>query len=212
MVFADRVQGWVNLGTGIAAKFLGQTFAHYRPLSTSTVLQPINMIEELFLSFDQDPQFSYHKPKEYGDQIYFALCDYTNVQIGDYFWNYADQTFFVSNFEQLKPAMLMRCNRIVTVQRPAAAAGVSNGYGSNTSPVTLLNGWPCSIVSGGIGGANDAHTPGSVKDHGVVITFPHYVDVDTYDIVIDDANRRYVVGENERTALGYRCLAQYESA
>lgn len=214
MAFVDKIQGYVNLGQGLAAQFLGATYAHYRPQSSGKVLTENNMIEELNLSFDSDPTFSHRRPAIFASQIYYGLFDYTNTNIGDYFWDYGQHIFYVSNFEPLKPIELVRCNRTVSVLRPAASSGQSNGYGGDTTPVTLMSEWPCSILSGGVRDRNEDHTPGSVKDFGVTITLPYYtgIEINTYDVIIDDVNRRYVISENERTALGWRLLCATEIA
>lgn len=206
------VQPVIDLGYGLAARFLGVPFNHYRPMNTGIVRTNYNLIEQLNFGYDRDPLFSHKEPQHYGVQQYFGMFDQTNTQIGDYFSDEGDNTFFVNNIEPIKPVMIMRCNRVVTVQRPSGNSAISNGYGGNTTPTTILTGWPCSVVSGGVGGKNEADTPESVKDKGVQIYLPYYVPIDTYDVIIDDLNRRYVVAENEQTELGYRLFAQYETA
>lgn len=209
------IQPIIFIGYGLAADFLGVPFNHYRPMSNGAVISNINLIEQLPLGYDRDPLFSHKEPQQYGLQQYYALGDMTNTLIGDYFSDGGEYTFFCNNIEPLKPAMIMRCNRTVTVKQPAAGSGgLTNGYvyGGDTTPTTLLTGWPCSIISGGVGGKNEADTPGSVKDHGVQIYLPFYVEIPTYSVVIDDTGRRYVVGENEQTELGYKLLVSYETA
>jgi hypothetical protein len=207
------IQPIVDFGYGLAATFLGQIYNHYRPQSTGPVLVNFNMIEQIPFMFDATPNFSQTRPHLYAsDQTYYGAFDSTNTKIGDYFTNGGSYVFYVANWEPLRPPAMMLCNRVVTIQRPSGNGSVSNGYGGNTAPVTLLTGWPASIIKGGISNKPETGTPESINDHGMICYIPYYVPIATYDIVIDDLNRRYIIGENEQTELGYRLSLAYETA
>lgn len=209
MPFSDVIiQPLVNLGYKLAATFLGLPYTHYRAQSVGPLVANANAVDTLYLAFDHDKQYGFTAPLDYRQNTYFALIDSTTLMIGDYLYDFSGSTFFVASIEPLKATMLVKCNRVISVYRPAT----NNGYGSNTSPITVLAQWPASILVGGISGPNLDNDPGTISDPGVTIYLPNYVPITEYDIIVDDLDRRYTVSQIEITALGNRLSCRYTTA
>lgn len=200
MVNVVGIQSLINNGYGIAANILGSWFAHYTPLSTGEALVNYNMVDQLNLAFDINPGFTFAKPDAYKSDEYYGLCNLTTVSIGDYFWDFGVNTFFVANFEPLKPSLFVRCNSVISIARPAS----NNGYGANTDPTALLTLWPASILPGTKGQENVSHLPESVRAPWVIIHVPAFPGTTFLygDIVTDAIGRRFVISDNQLTSFG----------
>ena len=163
------------------------------------------------MAFDQDSQFGFWQAcgLQGPPDIYYALCDLTTVEIGDYFYDFADHTFFVGNFEPLKPAMFVRCTHKVSIYRPAT----NNGYGGPTGDTEIMTDWPAAIELGTKGEKQMSGLPDSVRSPWVIIHLPEYpgVLIEYGDIVIDDLARRYAVSDNHLTFLGWHLTCEYVS-
>lgn len=212
MAIERTIQHKISKGYGKAARHLGHPFIHFVPQGINNPLDNLNMFDTLNVAFDPRDNFEFGKPAEYNDNVYYGLVDLTTVNIGDYFSDFDQYIFFVGNFEPLKPSMLVRCNRTITLYGPAANSSVSNGYGSDTTPSTKMIDWPVAISEGGIGGVNEDRTPGSISNPGVTIMVPDVVQIEVYDIIVDDLNRRFEVSGNELTGLGYFLTCRYVTA
>jgi hypothetical protein len=212
MPFSDTVlQPLISLGYGLAAKFLGLPYLHYQPRSAGPVIANINALDTLYLAFDHDKNYSFEAPLDYKQNTYFALIDGTTLSIGDYLDDRQGDKFFVADMEPLKAVMLVKCNRMIDVLRPAT----NNGYGGETADLSVLTQWPASILTiDGIGGPNLDVDVGTIVDKGVTIYLPNYpsASIFEYDIVIDEFDRRYTVSQIEITQLGYRIAARYTTA
>lgn len=208
--FQDKIQSKIYKGFNKAAQRLGSQYVQYRPSSSGAVIAQNNIVQEIFFAFDKSPNFDFKQPLDYNQATYYALVDLTEVQIGDYFWDYNNRTFFVANIEPLKPAEVVLCNVTIDLLRPASST--TNGYGGDTTPQTLLTGWPASILPGTKGEMNEAKTPGTNRSFWVQMRIPYYVSIDPYDIVTDNLGRRFVVSDNSLAKEGYFCTMSYEGA
>lgn len=208
--FSDTVQTHINFGYAKAAQRLGTPFVQYRPNGTSTVLVNNNIVQELYFAFDRGSNFDFKEPLDYNVAKYYALVDLTSVQIGDYFWDNNNRTFFAANIEPLKPAEVILCNTTVSIYRPASST--SNGYGGNTTPELVMSGIPCSILPSTKGEANEAKTPGSVRAFWTEMRIPFIATIQPYDVVTDGFGRRFVISQNSLAKEGYYCTMGYMGA
>ena len=191
-----QIQSLIDLGYGIAAGILGANYVQYRPQSTGPVLANVNMVQEIFLAFDRDNNFSFIKPAEYNKSLYYGLVDLTYVRIGDFFYNFGKHTFFVANIEPLRPVELVLCNHTISLYRPAGST--SNGYGGDTDPILQFSEWPCSLLPGTKGESNEARTPGSIRAPWEILQIPAIpggILIDEYDLLIDELGRRFIISQ-----------------
>lgn len=209
MANVTTIQRKINHGYRIAARHLGNLYAHYRPTSTGPVIVNFNMIDQLMLAFDRDAAFSFEKPQDYAGDSFYGLIDCTTLQIGDYLYDFDNRTFFVANFEPLKPAMLVKCNRTVTLKQPAS----NNGYGASTGPTLLLDSWPASIIPGTKGERNVAQLPESVRAPWYIMHLPYFPGaiINYGDVILDDLSRRFVVSANQLSPMGWHLTIDMES-
>lgn len=209
MANVSTIQRKINKGYHIAAKHLGNLYAHYRPRSTGPALVNINMMDTLMMAFDPNPNFSFEKPQGFDDDTFFSLLDLTDVQIGDYLSDLNNRTFYVANIEPLKPAMLVRCNRTISIVQPAS----NNGYGASTGPTLLLDTWPASIIPGTKGEQNVARLPESVRAPWYIVHLPFFANtiINYGDVILDDMNRRLVVSSNQLSGMGWHLTVDFES-
>lgn len=210
--FQDHIQQKINHGFAKAASKLGTPFMQYRPQDNTTVIVEDNIVGELYVAYDKSANFNFLQPLDYNVASYYVLMDLTNVQIGDYLWNYDDRIFFVANIEPLKPAQVILCNiPSLSIYRPSGST--TNGYGGNTNPQLLLSGWPACMVPGTKGESNEAKTPGSVRAFWNNLMLPStQVAIEPYDLVIDDTERRFIVSNNQKSQMGYFCTCSYQGA
>jgi hypothetical protein len=171
--------------------------------------QPGNLLFELPVSFNAD-DMTYSKPNLYGDPLWYALVDGTNLEEGDYCVG-PQGTFFIAALEPLLPILVVQCNRVVSIFRPQGQSGVGLGaYGGNTdtTETLLVAGRPCSILQGTKGEKADSNLPGDTRSPWWQILMPYAgVDLTFDDVIVDDLGRRYIVSSPERTDLGWRLTA-----
>jgi hypothetical protein len=171
--------------------------------------QPGNLLFSLPVSFNAE-NMAYSKPNSYGDPLWYALVDGTNLESGDYCVG-PQGTFFIVSLEPLLPILVCECNRTVSIFRPQGQSGLGLGpYGGNTDVTEplLVAGRPCSILQGTKGEKAESNLPGDVRAPWWSILMPYAgVDITFDDIIVDDLGRRYIVSSPEITSLGYRITA-----
>lgn len=212
MVDQTLVQSKVNRGFAISAQKLGSTFVHYRPQTGGPPFVNTNIVQELYLAYDQNYKFTFEKSKEFNNPVYFALMDLTYVGIGDYLTDYVT-TFFVAGIDPLRPAEIIECNRTIDLYLPSGS--VANGYGGNTDPIHKLSGWPVALVPGTKGEMNEAKTPGSVRAPWGTIMMPNLpppLVVNEYDLIIDDRGFRFITSTVSQAEEGYYLSVDTELA
>jgi hypothetical protein len=169
--------------------------------------QPGNLLFELPVSLNAE-DMAYKKPNKYGKATWYALVDGTNLEVGDYFVG-PQGTFFIAALQPLLPILVVECNRVVSILRPAGQTGFGLGpYGADTAvtETTLIAGRPCSILQGTKGEKTETNLPGDVRSPWWGMLMPYAgVDLTMDDIVVDDLGRRYVISSAELSDLGWRC-------
>ena len=211
---AATIQAKINYGLGKAATIMGYTSTQYRPASAT--LAPIisgNIIQTLPVSYNAQDR-TYSKPNSYGKPLWFADCDRTLFQVGDYLQSAQDGTFFVAAMQSLLPTLAVQCNQTITITRPVSTTGqVGVGVygGANVATDTdILNSYPCSILQGSKGDKSLVNLPGDVRSPWWFVLLPVIpggVQFYNNDIAYDGNGKRYKLSSCELTDLGWRITA-----
>jgi hypothetical protein len=214
MVSQALVQAKVNYGFGKAAAAVGSLCQWYRPSGTGPAIGGASWIGTLPVLFDTAADMLQKQPSRYAkDDDWYGAFDATSVCVGDYFTDPKLGTFFVAALEYLKPARLVRCNRVVTVTLPGSQPPGPTYYGGDvlTAEEVLLSGWPASIVQGTKGEKGEVMIPGDIRLPWFNIILPLSVgeQIKTADNMTDDQAIpiRYTVSSAEQTLLGWRFTA-----
>lgn len=214
---AARLQTVINRGYGIAATNIGGTFQHYRPASVSSVIAPANLLGSRYAAMAaHGNDFSFGRPDTHRDHYNNALFDPSGAQRFDYLVNATLGTWFIANLEPIKPPLVVRCDRTITLKRPGSGSPCGTiglgGYGGVTAGngTPLMSGWPASLSEAGSRGAKGvADLPMSAGGPMVEIMLPSWAGVilEPADIVEDDIGRRYVLRSAELTVFGWKLIA-----
>jgi len=214
MVSQATVQARINFGFSKAAKIVGSTVQWYRPSGSGPAIGGANWIGTLPVLFDTAADMLQKAPSRYAkDDDWYGAFDNTTVVVGDYFTDPQLGTFFVAAIEYLKPARLVRCNRVVNVTRPGSAQPGPAYYGGDIAAdeEVLFTGWPASIVQGTKGEKGETTVPGDIRLpwFNVILPLSIPVQVKTADIFTDDQAIPivYTVSSAEQTELGWRFTA-----
>jgi hypothetical protein len=151
-------------------------------------------------------------PNLYGNAVWRAWLDGTQVQVGDILAG--ARTFFIVAQQPLLPILAVEAPRTVDIRRPfhQAAIGFSPVYGGDTpaQETIVMRQWPASILQGMRGGTADAALPDDVKAPGWSLLLPATpappVLLFPSDIVVDDLGRRFTIASAELTSFGWRLV------
>ena len=151
MVDRAAVQAKVAYGLAKVAAELGAACAWYRPRGAGAALAGGNSLGTLQAVITADPAFV--KTSRVGKpEDWIGFFDITLAQIGDYLVDPSkpvDPTFFIAAIEDFRPARLVRCNRVLTILRPAPPAPGADYYpGFLGNATTLLTSWPAAVILG----------------------------------------------------------------
>lgn len=217
---AATIQTKIYGGYGKAAKVIGYDHDVYRvtpgPGAATNPLQPQNeIVQQLPAAFTLDDKFG--KPNKYGNAMWRAYVDGTQVEVGDYLVTDDQtapetQTWFIAEMQPVLPILAILCNRVVSLFAPDAetAAGI-NPYGGTdaANQTTVMSRWPCSILQGTKGERGDAELPGDVRNPWWIILLPATsgITIQSRMIATDDIGRRYIISSAELSELGWRLTA-----
>ena len=212
------LQSKVYSGYAKAAKRIGLAHDVYRPADPLNPLAAAAKIATLPAHFRVDDRFA--RPNVYGKALWLAYVDGSQLQVGDYLVRAglfgpvpAGKTLFVAAMQALLPILCVECNRVVSIGRVDAPAGVGalayNGDAPGTE-ASYMAGWPASILQGPKGEKNEVGLPGDVRQPWWVCLLPAWpgLTIEPSDIVTDDLGRRYITSVCELTDLGWRLTLQ----
>lgn len=200
----------VYAGYGKAAKRIGFDYAVYRP-SQSPSDPPLDNANLLLESLKVSPnqKGDYKVPNSYGVAIWWSYHDGSETLVGDYLVGRMG-TFFIAAQQDLLPIMLVNCNRVVTITRPAPADGIGavdyQGYTTDATD-TLMTEWPASILQGREKDQNIVPMDTKLPSWQILLPAQAGVVLRTSDIITDDLGHRYGIGSAEQTDLGWRLTA-----
>jgi hypothetical protein len=206
-----KLQGKVYAGYAQAAKRIGLTFQHYRPINALGAIDEHSLVGPILASFNA-LDMKYGKASAYGKPVWYCLADGRLLAAGDYLVH-GSSTYFIAGMQPLLPILAVECNRIMSFFRPQQLAGAGAvGYGGNTmaNQTPIAAGFPASVLQGTKGERNDTGLPGDVKVPWwavLIPTLPGNVQLRTDDVAIDENGRRYVLASCEQTDLGWRLTA-----
>ncbi len=194
-----------------AAQRIGLNTDQYRATSASNPTAPANKLRTLPASFNAE-DMAYGKPADYGRATWYGVLDGRLTQPGDYLIA-PNGTFFIAAQQPDLPILCVLCTHVVDIRRPQIQTGVGAlPYGGDTDATeTLLMGqWPCSILAKGSGAPGEGKLPADVNSAQWEVLLPAYSGVTLRfgDVLLDNMNRRLVIGVAELTALGWRLNAQ----
>ncbi len=208
---AAGIQSKINRGSGIASRKLGQPFDWFRAIGATSPVDPACQMGTLLAYLDPDFLFEGKKPSGYNKLLWGALFDRTLTMPGDYLQG--DQgTFFLAAQQPLLPTMAVECNSVISVARPGGIdLAHEDSYGGQTAAtdVTLMSGWPASVLAGGRTQASLSGLPGDAVMKGKELLFPapSGVLLRVGDLVTTDAGERLTLSSVELTGLGWRASA-----
>ncbi len=213
-----RLQQVLGKGYAIAAARVGSTFELYRPSAFDSVLEPINLIAASFKcgTAAYGNGFGFEKPDQHRDHYNNLLGDTRIMQKGDYLVSVQYGTWFVADMPSIKPALGVRCDRVLTVKR-AGSAGTgctTVGLSGYSGPVAaneadILIGWPASLMEVGGRARGNAGLPIDAGAPSVEIMMPALPDVmiEPADVIACDLGRRYIVKGAELSKFGWKIMA-----
>lgn len=206
-----RAQSKAYKGYAIAARKLGVPCAHYRPTGAADPLAEANRLADLPAALDRHQgRFGFAAANAHGKPLWEGLLDGGAVEVGDYIVGPAG-TFFVAAKQPLLPLLLVECNAVVSVMRPAGPQGVGAvaGYGGDVrdEEAVVAAGWPCSLVAGARGEASATGLPSEPRgDAGFAVLLPVLpgAGIEAGDFLEDERGSRYLVLSAEGSSLGWR--------
>jgi hypothetical protein len=206
-----KLQDRLYLGLGRSARHAGQTTDAFRPRGPSRPLDKQNRFLRLPATF-VSTSGSNRQTNAYGDVLWHGIFDASYTQTGDYLVQEAG-TFFVASQVPLLPVLCVKTNRVVSVVQPNLQTSTAgNAYGGYTSggSVTLIEGWPASVLGETRSNASTTGLPTDLTVPYWNILLPAVADVvlSLGDLVIDDLSQTAVISSSELTDLGWRINAR----
>jgi hypothetical protein len=206
----SEIQSLIDQGLGYGADVLGEVCDWRRPRRAINPIDEAARMGTLKSWFDPSFQFTGKAPSMYGKPVFGALLNRAPCRVGDYL-TAPSGTYFLAAIQPLLPTAAVACNAVATVLR--AAGNVTAGaqpYGgrTNATDVVLMQGWPCSALTGGKQEAGRADLPGDVTMKGYTILMPIWpgVVIRTSDRISLDSGVMVTVAQAEGTDLGWRIL------
>ena len=212
------IQAKVNRGFAIAASRAGFPYMLYRPLDPLKPLRLVDHIATVKAAFDARPSYKFNIPALHKDAERYALVDNRLVQTGDYLISEKD-TLFVASLPTFYGPVCVICNSVVTILRGKAP----DGYGaipdrtelSPNGETAIISGWPASVLFAGRGRGNVDGLPGDMPDPEYSVLLPAVPNIDpprSGDVMKDERGRRFAVGWQETSPLGWRLIARLLTA
>jgi hypothetical protein len=217
MTGSSRFQDVIDRGLGIAARQLGSQYTAFRPKTGMAPLDVMNRFLNLPAWFNRE--VGQLRPLSgWADACWNGVFDRAYTLPGDYLHGPLG-TFFVALQDVLLPALCVRTNRTVDVNRPTHVPHAGrNAYGGlvRASETPVLVGWPASLLlvrtskTGAAGLASDS----LAAQHNLLLPrLPDGVPVPRAgDLVCDDLGNSYVIDAAEQSELGWRLAVRAVSA
>ena len=216
-----RIQILVDKGYRIAAKNIGLPFNIFRPTTAFNPLDHTNFIIKTPAAFAVNEKFK--EAREFGKSNWIAYIDPALIQPYDYvventaIANQLPRTFYISSKQPLLPNVAIQCNMTINIMRPYSSMSIGAvGYGGDvsTQELTIMTGFPVSMLQGPKGEKSETGLVGDVRLPWYLIFMPYIegVRILTNDVIIDQHQNRYKISSTELTPLGWRLNADYSEA
>lgn len=202
----DRI-AW---GGNIVARRIGVEANAFRPNGPGNPLELKHRYMRMHAAF-APISGDFAQSSGFGSPLELGHFDTAYTRTGDYLVQ-GERVMFIGSQDALGPALCVRANRIVSIRRTTApqATGGSNYGGGTTAPVTVLDGWPVSMLGAGTGGSGLLGLPTETAPAQWTILLPASVPqlLLPADLVIDPSGRQSVVVTAEQGHLGWRLLTR----
>ena len=217
---SGSVQSQLNAAFAQIGAIFGGAYTQYRPTGTMNPLATV--FGTVIAGFDSTPLLTFRAPDKYGNELFYAAADPSLLAVGDYLVG-AIGTLFVAGIEPNKPALCVRCNRVISILRPNANAtvpsapvfGVQPAYSGAgpTQTQSLLSGWPACVLQGTKGERGVAGLPDDTRLPWVQVLLPSVPGIVLLnnDQMTDDLGERFTISSREQTSLGWRLTAALAS-
>ncbi len=207
----SKLQDRLYLGLGMSARHVGQSADAFRPKGPFNPLDKQNRFLRLPATF-VSAKGNGQRTNVYGDPLWHGIFDASYTRVGDYLI-LGSVKFFVASQDHLLPVLCVRANRIISIVRPnMQTSPAGNAYGGYTSgsSVTLMEGWPASVLGESRTSASEVDLP---TDHvipywNILLPAIARVILSPGDLITDDLNRTAAIVGSELTDLGWRISAK----
>jgi hypothetical protein len=211
MMNGRKLQDRLYWGLGRSARHVGQSADAYRPKGPFNPLDKQNRFLRLPATF-VSAKGNNGRTNVYGDPLWHGIFDASYTRTGDYLVLETGR-FFVVSQEPLLPILCVKANRTISIVRPELQTNpASNSYGGYTlgRSVTLMEGWPASILGENRSGPSrtDLPTDQVIFYWNILLPAVGGVILSPGDLMTDDLHRTAVIAGCELTDLGWRLNAK----
>ncbi|MDR3532821.1 MAG: hypothetical protein P4L90_19985 [Rhodopila sp.] len=199
------------LGLGLSARHIGQSADAFRPKGPFRPLDKQNRFLRLPATF-VSAKGNDGRTNVYGEVLWHGIFDASYTRPGDYLV-LETGIYFVASQVPLLPVLCVGTNRTISVARPNMQTGTAtNSYGGYTSnsSLTLMEGWPASVLGENKSSAPVVNLPAdqTVPYWNVLVPAPAGITLSPGDLINDDLGRTAVIAGSELTDLGWRLSAK----
>ncbi|GBQ94581.1 hypothetical protein ACFFGF_06935 [Asaia lannensis] len=188
----QAIQEKVDFSFAKVARKLGRKARHYRLVDP---LSPLSMPCGMScLCVDLDHGFRLRRPRGWAQAMAYGISD-AALRTGDLF-EQDDCFYFVAQTEPLRPALLVCCNRLVSVTGMRGAEGL------------YVARCPASLRLTGKGDDRRSGMPGAVRSGSYMLHLPLLPGfcLMPYMQVTDEIGARYLIDAVERSECGFRAV------
>lgn len=184
-----------NVQSGFAkvARRLGRKARRYR------ILDPLSPLATLcdvpYLCVDADHGFGMRRPRKWAQAMVYGISDAVRLETGDLL-EMNDRFYFVAATEPFRPALLVSCNRRVSVTAMRGTEGL------------FVDRCPASLRLTGKGEDRHSGMPGALRAASYMLHLPLLPQfcLMPYMQVIDEIGARYVIDAVELSQEGIRAI------
>jgi hypothetical protein len=206
-----KLQDRLYLGLGLSARHVGRLADAFRPSGPFDPLDKQNRFLRLPATV-VSTRGEYGHTNLFGNSLWYGVFDASYTRPGDYVVMESG-TFFVASQTPLLPILCVKSNRTISIVQPKMQTTIANNsYGGYTSgsSITLMRGWPASVLGENRTSRSTADLPtDQVTPYwSVLVPSPAGVVLSPGDIITDDLGRTAVIAGTELTNLGWRISAK----
>jgi hypothetical protein len=191
------LQARIYAGMGKDAQHTGRLHNIYRPASPLLPLDYGNRVGEIYCRFAAEKRFEV--PHKYKEPTYFLYADGRELEKGDFLVS-DTETFFIADKQPLLPMQAVRCNDLLTIDRPSyvGTTVVTNPVATDYPAFRQLKKLDQKPVSSTFGASTSA-TP--IGEWFVYLPIDWTL-IKQGDIVTDLTARTYTIGSIDPTEIG----------
>jgi hypothetical protein len=191
------LQARIYASMGKDAQHTGRLHNIYRPASPLLPLDYGNRVGEIYCRFAAEKRFEV--PHKYKEPTYFLYADGRELEKGDFLVS-DTETFFIADKQPLLPMQAVRCNDLLTIDRPSyvGTTVVTNPVATDYPAFRQLKKLDQKPVSSTFGASTSA-TP--IGEWFVYLPIDWTL-IKQGDIVTDLTARTYTIGSIDPTEIG----------